>query len=77
MWDFVVEQNSQAAVRLDQIFSDVVSKLSDFPLMGKPGKISGTREWIPHENYRLVYEIVDQTVWILTVLHASREWPPV
>jgi len=77
IWDFVADQNSQAAIRLDQMFSNVASKLGDFPFVGKPGKISGTREWVPNENYRLVYEIADQTVWILTVVHTSREWPPV
>ena len=30
--------------------------------MGRPGQIAGTRELIPHENYRLVYEISNETV---------------
>jgi plasmid stabilization system protein ParE len=46
-------------------------------MLGKPGKIPGTRELIPHESYRLVYQIDGETVWILTLVHAARLWPPV
>ena len=44
--------------------------------MGRAGKVSGTREIFPHESYRLIYEIEDDTVWILTLVHTSRQWPP-
>jgi toxin ParE1/3/4 len=46
------------------------------PKLGKSGKIHGTRELIPHESYRLVYEIEQQTVWVLTLVHTARQWPP-
>jgi plasmid stabilization system protein ParE len=38
--------------------------LADHPQLGRPGQISGTRELIPHESYRLVYEIEGETVWV-------------
>jgi len=41
--------------------------------MGRSGKIPGTRELLPHESYRLVYEIVGETV--LALVHTSRRWP--
>ena len=43
-------------------------------MLGKPGKIPGTRELIPHESYRLVYQIDGETVWILD---AGSYGPPV
>ena len=46
-------------------------------MLGQSGKIPGTRELIPHESYRLVYEIDGETVWILTLVHTARQWPPV
>ena len=48
------------------------------PGLGKPGKIAGTREVIPHQNYRLVYEVAeaDGTVWVLALVHTARQWPP-
>jgi hypothetical protein len=30
----------------------------------------GTLELIPHESYRLMYEIDGQTVWVLALAHA-------
>ena len=45
--------------------------ISDHPKLGKPGKISGTRELIPHESYRLVYEIEGETLWILVLIHTA------
>lgn len=44
--------------------------------MGRPGQIPGTRELIPHESYRLVYEVQAGTVWILALVHTARLWPP-
>jgi toxin ParE1/3/4 len=40
--------------------------------MSRSGKIAGTRELIPYENYRLVYEIEGETVWVLALLHTAR-----
>jgi toxin ParE1/3/4 len=64
IWDFIVLDTPQAAIRMDELFSNAVAKLADFPQLGQPGKISGTRELIPHESYRIVYEIQQETVWI-------------
>jgi toxin ParE1/3/4 len=77
IWDFIVLDNPQAAIRMDELFSNAVAKLADFPQLGQPGKISGTRELIPHESYRIVYEIQQETVWILALIHTARQWPPV
>ncbi|HFK9589046.1 TPA: type II toxin-antitoxin system RelE/ParE family toxin [Pseudomonas aeruginosa] len=65
------------AVRMDEIFSDAAARLIQHPMLGKPGKIPGTRELIPHESYRLVYQVDGETVWILTLVHTARLWPPV
>jgi plasmid stabilization system protein ParE len=57
--------------------SDAAASLSEHPKRGKPGKIPGTRELIPHESYRLVYEIERKTIWVLALVHTARQWPPV
>ncbi|WP_292193740.1 type II toxin-antitoxin system RelE/ParE family toxin [Mesorhizobium sp.] len=46
---------------MDQLFSDAVAELADFPRLGRTGKIRGTRELNPHESYRLVYEVEGET----------------
>ena len=76
IYDYIAVENPLAAARMDDLFAEAVAKLADFPLLGFQGQISGTRELIPHENYRLVYQINDDTVWILSLLHTARLWPP-
>jgi addiction module RelE/StbE family toxin len=74
---YISADNPEAAVRIDALFGKAAGKLADFPLMGQVGQISGTREIFPHENYRMVYEIEGETVWILALVHTSRRWPPI
>lgn len=61
---------------MDELFEAAVGRLATHPLMGWPGRIPGTREVIPHESYRLVYEVQADTVWILALVHTARLWPP-
>ena len=74
--DFIAQDNPLAAIRMDEIFSAAVGPLAEHPLLGRAGQIPGTRELIPHESYRLVYEVRADTVWILTLVHTARLWPP-
>ena len=62
---------------MDELFGEAASRLSRFPYMGRPGELVGTRELIPHPSYRLVYEVREETVYILYLVHTSRQWPPV
>ncbi|WP_225771305.1 type II toxin-antitoxin system RelE/ParE family toxin [Inquilinus sp. Marseille-Q2685] len=74
--DRIAGDNRSAASRMDRRFSDAAAKLADFPMLGRAGKVPGTRELIPHENYRLVYEVQGDTVWVLALIHTARQWPP-
>lgn len=76
IWDYIVADNPGAAIRMDEIFSDTAAQLAAYPEIGKVGKIAGTRELIPHESYRLVYEIGSDTVWVLALVHTAAQWPP-
>jgi len=76
IWDYIVADNPGAAVRMDDLFSDSASRLAEHPKLGRPGKVVGTRELVVHEHYRLVYEISNDTVYILTLIHTARLWPP-
>jgi toxin ParE1/3/4 len=77
VWDHIAADNPRAAARMDALFSDAADSLTEHPNLGHPGKIAGTRELIPHESYRLVYEIERETVWVLVLIHTARQWPPV
>lgn len=77
IWDYIATSNPGAAAHMDAVFSDAAARLSKYPKLGKAGKIAGTRELIPHENYRLVYEIDGSKIWVLAIMHTARLWPPV
>ena len=62
VWDYIAADNPLAAIRMDEIFSDAAARLAEHPMLGRSGKIPGTRELIPLESYRLVYEIDGETV---------------
>ncbi|WP_137934964.1 type II toxin-antitoxin system RelE/ParE family toxin [Mesorhizobium comanense] len=76
IWDYIAADNAAAAARMDQLFSDAAARLVDFPKLGRTGRIPGTRELIPHESYRLVYEVEGETLWVLALVHTARRWPP-
>jgi len=77
IWDYFAADNPPDAARMDELFSVAAASLAVHPELGKPGHIAGTRELIPHDNYRLVYEIDQDVVWVLVLVHISRQWPPV
>jgi toxin ParE1/3/4 len=77
IWDSIATDNPRAAARMDELFSDAAARLAKHPTLGRPGNISGTHELIPHESYRLVYEIEQETVWVLALVHTAKQRPPV
>ncbi|AMP07457.1 type II toxin-antitoxin system RelE/ParE family toxin [Collimonas pratensis] len=74
--DYIAEQDLAAAIKMDELFSQAARNLAQFPFSGKAGSVPGTRELIPHESYRLLYEIIDDSVWILALVHTAQQWPP-
>ncbi len=74
--DYISQDNPLAACQMDELFAQAAGRLEDHPKLGKPGQISGTHELTPHESYRLVYEVQDDAVWILALVHTARRWPP-
>ena len=73
--EFISLDNPIAAIHMDELFAEAALRLEEHPLIGKPGRILGTREVIPHTNYRLIYEVQDDRVRILALVHTARLWP--
>ena len=46
IFDYIAEDNPEAAIDLDTSFEVAVERLRDFPLSGRTGKVEGTRELI-------------------------------
>lgn len=55
---------------------DITYRLEDFPLKGKiisEKKDNKYREII-YGAYRIMYKIESETIWILRIVHSSRNW---
>ncbi len=75
IFDFIDADSSSAACKMDSLFSEKAALLTSFPEMGRSGRVSGTREFLVHRHYFLIYRIREKTVEILRVLHTSKQWP--
>lgn len=73
---YIADDDIDAALALDNLLRSVAKELAQFPLIGRPGRVNGTRELIVHPNYILVYGIVSDTIQIISVLHAAQQYPP-
>ncbi len=74
--DYLFEQNPGIAVDTTRRIYQTAAELKQFPSRGRPGRKKGTRELVLVPlPYLVVYEIVDQKVRVLRVLHGARRWP--
>jgi len=76
--DYIVQDNSAAAVDLDDDFEVKADLARKRPKLYRAGRMKGTREIVVRSNYVMVYRIEDEgdTVTMLRVLHAAQQWPP-
>ena len=76
IFEYIARFDEAAAERMNALFDRAVDRIKQFPHAAREGKKPGTRELIPHPSYRLVYEIRGEEIWIATLYHAARQWPP-
>ena len=58
-----------------RVRSYIDTKLAEHPMMGRPGRVEGTRESVVHRNYILVYRVTGDAIEIVTVRHTAQDWP--
>ncbi|UMR99297.1 type II toxin-antitoxin system RelE/ParE family toxin [Escherichia coli] len=75
IFDYISGDNLYAAEKMDAVFVGAVDDLALFPFMGRLGLIQGTMEIVPHKHYRIVYEVTDDAIWVMAVVHTARRWP--
>ena len=74
--EFIAQDNVLAALEMDELFSAAARRILSYPAIGKVGRVAGTREFVVHEHYILVYEVHESVITVLTLLHTARQWPP-
>lgn len=73
--EYIAQQNAAAALRVDELINGRVELSRQFPEIGRPGRVAGTRELIAHPNYIVVYVIEAERIRILQALHARQRYP--
>ncbi|MGE7989977.1 type II toxin-antitoxin system RelE/ParE family toxin [Pseudomonas sp. NPDC089554] len=71
----IEEDNPSAAEALDEAFRDKARHAARFPRLYKPGRCAGTHEIVVAPNYVMIYQVREDEVEILRILHARQQWP--
>jgi len=73
---YIAEDNPNAARVLLSEIKERAILFQDNPLIGRIGRIDGTRELvITGTQYILPYRVKENQIQILAVFHAARQWP--
>jgi toxin ParE1/3/4 len=76
IFDYIHRDNASAAANMDGLFAKAAQKLLELPQSGRSGRVKGTRELLVHPSYFIVYDLKDDSVRILAIIHTARRWPP-
>jgi toxin ParE1/3/4 len=73
----IAADNPAAARKIaSRILDAVETLLPDHPGMGRPGRVSGTRELVvPQTPYIVPYRVRGDVIQVLRVYHGRRRWP--
>ena len=73
---YIAQENPAAGIRVRAIIRNAVEQLTDYPNLGRAGRVEGTREFvIAGTPYVVVYRALANRLRILAVIHGSRRWP--
>ncbi len=74
--DYIAQENPQAARRVIVIIRMAADALLQNPLVGRAGRVAGTRELaVGRFPFMLAYRVDADEVQILSVIHTARMWP--
>jgi addiction module RelE/StbE family toxin len=73
--EYIAKDNAERAKSFALEIQAKTNSLAEFPGMGRPGRVIGTRELVVHPNYIIPYRMRGDAVEILRVQHAAQRWP--
>ena len=74
--EYIARDNPTAAERMAERVREAVEYLLDRPNLGRPGRVSETRELVVSGTPFIVdYWVRGAAVQVLRVLHHARKWP--
>ncbi len=76
IFEHIGSDNLRAAVETDAKIDARIEGLTAFPLSGRPGRLSRTRELVISETpFIAAYRVDGDDVVVLRILHGARLWP--
>jgi toxin ParE1/3/4 len=73
---YIARDNAPRAASFVEEIKGKIEMLARFPGLGRPGRVTGTRELVVHENYIVAYRVKGADLQIIRVQHVARLWPP-
>jgi len=76
VYNFIAKDNPVAAQRVLDRVESMIDHLIEHPNLGLEGRVNYTRELIvPDTPYIVAYELNQEFIDILAIIHSSRRWP--
>jgi toxin ParE1/3/4 len=73
---YISQDSPAAAARTVAAIVHAVELLKQYPALGRPGRVPGTRELVVRGTpYIVPYRVRGDAVELLRVFHAARRWP--
>ena len=72
---YIRQDNARAAVTTVLHVLDSIEGLMKYPNLGRPGRLSGTRELvIGGTPFIAIYSVRQNIIWVLRILHGAQKW---
>jgi len=73
---YIARENPAAAARTATALLAAVDCLAELPNLGRPGRVSGSRELVvPGTRYVIPYRVRGEHLEIIAVFHGRQRWP--
>ena len=74
--DYIAQDNPLAAISQDEEIERQINMLLAHPKMGRPGRVTGTRELVISSTpFVVIYRLQGQSIDVLRLLHSAQQWP--
>jgi toxin ParE1/3/4 len=73
---YIARDDPKAANRIAGALLEAVERLAELPNLGRPGRVTGTRELVvPGTQYVIPYRVRGDRLEVIAVFHGRQEWP--
>jgi len=74
---YIAQENPRAAAEQLLRIERQVQNLADHPLLGREGRMEGTRELVVARTPFIVVYTIAANIELVRILHGAQQWPPI